>query len=191
MIRICPKCGATLSETTSGIRICPNCGAYATTTERWTPNNAVNLPLIISNESLENRSLEADLNNIITRLSTLEADSERFDFNIDSLKKRCADLATDVSLINHEMNNLKKLLNARCENLLDQIHDEKDKVRYIYIIRERAKLCEDGWNIVGNVVYPTFNDANEKLKKLIKDYRQLEPDYDANNLNIIQVRLEE
>ena len=62
--------------------------------------------------------------------------------------------------------------------------------RYIYVIRERAKMCEDGWNIVGNVVYPTFNDANEKMKKLIKDHRQLEPDYEAENLNIIQVRLE-
>ena len=65
-------------------------------------------------------------------------------------------------------------------------------LRYIYIIRERT--CEftagSDWNIVGNVCYPTFNDANEKMKKLIKDYRQLDPDYNANNLNIIQVRLE-
>lgn len=94
-----------------------------------------------------------------------------------------------VKVLKDEIDHLKRLLNARCQNLLEQIHDEKD-IRYIYVIRERVKLCEDGWNIVGNVVYPTFNDANEKLKKLIKDYRQLEPDYEAENLNIIQVRLE-
>ena len=59
---------------------------------------------------------------------------------------------------------------------------------YVYIIRERT---EKGWEIVGNIVYPTFNDAREKMKKLIKDCRQLEPDYNANNLNIIQVKVKE
>lgn len=129
-----------------------------------------------------------DINDLTIRLSTLEADSERFDFNINSLKKRCADLATDISLINHEMNNLKKLLNARCENILNQIHDEKDKLRYIYIIRERT---DEGWDIVGNVCYPTFKDANERMKELIIVFRELDPDYNANNLNIIQVKVDE
>ena len=108
--------------------------------------------------------------------------------------------------VKDEVDDLRKQLNVartdindlaiRVSKLEADLEREKKRAveppRFIYVIRERTREFTAGsdWNIVGNVVYPTFNDANEKLKKLIKDYRQLDPDYNANNLNIIQVRLE-
>lgn len=200
----CPICGSVLHITTEG-KVCQNCGWKSIGSTRWVSTNSTALPLTkpdlegfipapiyISSGTSETISL-TDIKDLITRVSALETELERFNFNNESLKKRCADLATDISLINHEMSNLKKLLNARCENLLDQIHDEKDKVRYIYIIRERTRefTASSDWDIVGNVCYLTFKDANEKMKQLIKDYRQSDPDYNVNNLNIIQVKVRE
>lgn len=111
-----------------------------------------------------------------------------FDKMSDEVKMKMTPCPGRIDLTDEEYEKaLKAILEA---NDRPPVIVTPERPRYIYVIRERAKMCEDGWNIVGNVVYPTFNDANEKLKKLIKDHRQSEPDYEAENLNIIQVRLE-
>lgn len=172
---LCPKCKAMILTTPNG-EICQNCGWGSIRT--WKSDNAVNLPLIIPEESpkqssddtmdlplimqefLKTRLLETDINDLTIRLSALEADLER----------------------------LKKTTRARDENLLDQIHAQQDSLRFVYVIRERT---EYGWDIVDNVCYPTFENARGAMKKLIKDAKQSKPDYNANNLNIIQVKVRE
>lgn len=73
---LCPKCGAILLVTTAG-EICQNCGWRSVGSTGWVSDNTVNLPLIISDKSLKIHSLETVINDLTTRVGTLETDLER------------------------------------------------------------------------------------------------------------------
>lgn len=174
-MRQCPNCGAMLSGTTSGIWICPNCGASATTTERKVSGNTVPLPYIIPKESLETY-----IKDLTTRVSALEAE-------LESLKRHISKETIVLSAEGHEKAKEDLLRALEVSNSVPIIELPKS-IWYVYIIRERT---DEGWDIVGNICYLTFEDAYEKMKQLIKDYLQLDPDYDTNNLNIIRVKVSE
>lgn len=199
----CPKCGAMLLVTTTG-ETCQNCGWRSNGTAEWAPDNAVNLPLIISNESLGAHLLETDTEVLLNRVSALEADLEelkrstRAKFEnvveqIGELRERCDRSKPMILPAEVHEKTKEDLLKALKESNAAPIIDLPKPIRYVYIIRERTRefTASSDWDIVGNVCYPTFKDANEKMKELIKYFRQLDPDYDANNLNIIQVKVKE
>lgn len=209
----CPRCGTEMNQGVYAVLPpipyvdCPKCGYHKegddVYKESMTNHTITDMdvgPLVKSVDDLRKQLNVArtDINDLTIKVSTLEADLKRLKGStrakfenvveqVGELRERCdGPKLTILSAESHEKAK-EDLLKALEESNAVPIIDLPKPIRYVYIIRERT---DEGWDIVGNVCYPTFNDANEKMKKLIKDYRQLDPDYKANNLNIIQVRLE-
>ena len=161
----CPKCGSILHITTTG-KVCQNCGWKSIGSTGWVSTNSTALPLVIPKESLGTHLLETDIDVLLTRVSALEADLKR----------------------------LKSSTRAKFENVVEQIGEIRERcdgskpIRNVYIIREHTR---DGWRIHDNVAYLTFDDARTKVKEVIRKLREVCPDYDADNLNIIQVKVRE
>lgn len=195
---LCPKCGAMLRVTTTG-ETCQNCGWSAIRTSGWASDNTVNLPLIIPKVPPETRSLETVINDLTIRVDTLEADLERLKRStrarfentveqIGELRERCdRSKLTILSADVHEKTK-EDLLRALKESNAVPIIDLPKPIRYVYIIRERTST---GWTVVGNTCYSTFESARKRMKTLLQMCRQWDKDYDANNLNIVQVKVKE
>lgn len=196
----CPMCGSILHITSTG-KVCQNCGWRSIGPTGWVSTNSTALLLTISKEeSLETRPLETDIKDLTTRVSALEADLKRLKSStrakfenvveqISEIREKCdGPMVTILSAEGHEKAKEDLLRALEESDSVPPIIDLPKPIHYVYIIRERT---DEGWNIVGNICYLTFKDANEKMKRLIRDFRQLDPDYDANNLNILQVKVTE